>query len=59
MCVRSPMRHPDIPSLRCAAATPRWPTRRCSRTTAALGFTTLSLLPLHFRADEARLQRRA
>ena len=51
------MRHPDIPpALRGSYAALAHPLML--EHYRALGITTLSLLPLHFRADEAALQRR-
>ena len=51
------MRHPDIPpALRGSYAALAHPAMLAHY--RSLGITTLSLLPLHFRADEAALQRR-
>ncbi|TAH51501.1 MAG: glycogen debranching enzyme GlgX [Betaproteobacteria bacterium] len=51
------MRHPDIPqALRGSYAALAHPAMLAHY--GSLGITTLSLLPLHFRADEAALQRR-
>jgi glycogen operon protein len=51
------MRHPDVPpALRGSYAALAHPAMLAHY--RALGITTLALLPLHFRADEAALQRR-
>ena len=54
---RASRRPPRTCRRRCAAPTPGWRIRRRSRTSSALGVTTLSLLPVHCALNEPRLAR--